>query len=781
MSLIDIHEFRRGFRNIHQKNGILVSGGYEKEVVSENYPVPEKIKKAVTKHCFRIHDSYPPENGELALIARDIDEYSVLAVANSVPEDGTRPAIAYRYFWLEKPKNIDGIGTLLLWWIKVGKPYFSFEKYENSNISNYSGKIPQPQEFDYYFPQIKDLISKVSSYPFVLTAENQNERKIPEYTAWHCLALVLNQEDRNRNQEEHNQLAWAWNVTELHYPQYFNLICCADTHSYTRISNSIKQSRPRNFVNSVQSQLGQKLLTGSTNTTEKFVDQTNNTLLNKVKRCIKDLSTSEKPQESKFLELIDYLEAENESIANCNWEEIIDQTTLTHNNDSTARYKALLAILYPEQKFFLVWLSMLQENQEYSKTSLSIQTQLLKISSSKDRKIVVNYLNNNINTYIILLLLKAIDSINETELLQIEWLLIQSKSFWTTYFDKYANKLLPKLIRREPDINNDVFYDEILKTWEEWQSQKYQYIYTDYKTIAKLFGKKGKYNLSAFFYQLSEGKVPSDIAEKIEADFFPMEIDSNKKKTHGFFPFSKLLVGNKKLLTFLILSVVALVGGIVIVAWFVPPNFIKDIIEPISSKQPDSLGDKQDRGTHDTVKPVGSFFDTWNQWKQTGDTQAKKLIIQDLQSQEPTKFKEIFEFIRNNLTPQVKILYQDSTKTKDIKTVQEILKIEGYYLEDINGDLNLTKNAFKKFQQSQRITSTNEINKTNVKPLLDYFIDKQVKLVKELLLNSFQTRNNDNDIKKDIQDLQKCRTDAATSLLKYKPCIDKIMNNVNGN
>lgn len=119
------------------------------------------------------------------------------------------------------------------------------------------------------------------------------------------------------------------------------------------------------------------------------------------------------------------------------------------------------------------------------------------------------------------------------------------------------------------------------------------------------------------------------------------------------------------------------------------------------------------------------FLDTWNRWKENGDTRAKQLIIQNLQSKNLAKDKEIYEFIRKNLTPQVKI-DDKSTRTKDIKPEQEIL--------------------------------TNE----------------QVKSVKELLLYSFQNRTNDTEIQKDIKFLHICKGNAAASPSQYKQCIDEI-------
>ena len=124
MSSIQIHEFSSEF-NEKRKDGEIVSGGYKSEVGPGTIDVPRKIKEAVKRCDFEINGNYPPEGEDFALVAREIDEYSVLAVVRRIPEDGKRPVVAYRYFWLEKRQgeDIDGIGTLLIWSRGLGDVY----------------------------------------------------------------------------------------------------------------------------------------------------------------------------------------------------------------------------------------------------------------------------------------------------------------------------------------------------------------------------------------------------------------------------------------------------------------------------------------------------------------------------------------------------------------------------------------------------------------------------------------------------------------------------------
>ncbi|MFM6003929.1 MAG: hypothetical protein ACKPB7_11765, partial [Sphaerospermopsis kisseleviana] len=121
MSSIPIYQFCRAFDNVRWSDEYQrhVSGGYTPGKIARwNQQVPEEIHQAVKKNYFKLNDSYPPEEDDFALIAREIDDkYAVLAVANRQIDDEPRPTIGYKYFWLKKSSpDVDGIGTLIYWW-----------------------------------------------------------------------------------------------------------------------------------------------------------------------------------------------------------------------------------------------------------------------------------------------------------------------------------------------------------------------------------------------------------------------------------------------------------------------------------------------------------------------------------------------------------------------------------------------------------------------------------------------------------------------------------------
>ena len=172
-SFIEVHQFSRAFINIHKNpNYGWVSGGYDTNnpIFRESTPVPEVIVDEVRKRNFALNDNYQPRQNELALIARTIYDfdhdqkicrngYAVLAVAN-LQNDGGRPLIGYRYFWLNlsqaialkypniQPRTkdfqrllldgIDGVWTLVDCWLRCGQAKFSMGEDDRHPYTIYS-------------------------------------------------------------------------------------------------------------------------------------------------------------------------------------------------------------------------------------------------------------------------------------------------------------------------------------------------------------------------------------------------------------------------------------------------------------------------------------------------------------------------------------------------------------------------------------------------------------------------------------------------------------------
>ncbi|MFM6008551.1 MAG: hypothetical protein ACKPA7_32075 [Sphaerospermopsis kisseleviana] len=157
MTGIPIYQFCRAFENVRWSDVYqrYVSGGYAFEKITRwNREVPEEIRQEVINGYFALNDNYPPEEDDFALIAREInDKYAVLAVANRQLDDGGRPTIGYKYFWLEKSSpDVDGIGTLIFWWSE-NEPKFNMAELVETSL---------PQTF--YYPREEAKINLYLQY-----------------------------------------------------------------------------------------------------------------------------------------------------------------------------------------------------------------------------------------------------------------------------------------------------------------------------------------------------------------------------------------------------------------------------------------------------------------------------------------------------------------------------------------------------------------------------------------------------------------------------------------
>ena len=251
MSSFSIHQFSSGIRNPQQnREGKWVSGGYDKEIAKESYNVPQEIKDAVNTSSkggwrgFGIQN-YPPQTGECALIARELENYCVLAVANQQQDDGKRPFIAYRYFWLDKQEfqnerdfsDFDGIATLLYHWQKEGRLQYNIRDWANSpELYNTSWDKPiEPEKKTRFLQQnstrIQPLILKINSdnqslhynEPLIYEANDIGFSLEPEEV--HCLAIKY-------SYVNNCSINWAWNVRRLENMQEgLQVIYCADAEA----------------------------------------------------------------------------------------------------------------------------------------------------------------------------------------------------------------------------------------------------------------------------------------------------------------------------------------------------------------------------------------------------------------------------------------------------------------------------------------------------------------------------------------------------------------------
>ncbi|MDJ0731812.1 MAG: hypothetical protein QNJ33_17670 [Crocosphaera sp.] len=213
-----VQEFSRKFlepqwSDRHQQ---YITTGFEQEIGFETQAVPEEIRKAVSNNELRSDDNYGPPEGQISLVAKELNNYSVLVVANKLMDDGARPLVGNRYFWVEKNESnpeIDGIKTLLNWWEEKGKPQLDLKP----NVEQ-EKELKQRQQSDYY--EAKPLTSQKSRLKIKPPKNNEplvieNPTTIEEV---HSVSLQI----KNAGQSE--SIAWAWNARNVEKPKSFTVI-----------------------------------------------------------------------------------------------------------------------------------------------------------------------------------------------------------------------------------------------------------------------------------------------------------------------------------------------------------------------------------------------------------------------------------------------------------------------------------------------------------------------------------------------------------------------------
>ncbi|MGK7956583.1 MAG: peptidoglycan-binding domain-containing protein, partial [Crocosphaera sp.] len=242
---IIINEFSRKFdepklslvkeKEKEQEQEKYVSGGFNKEIGFRTADVPPEIEKAIKDELLRINDNYPFALGEEALVARDMGKYCILAVATNGSDDGNRPLICYRYFWLENidKTDFDGIATLLKWWEEKEKPYCEikpwpdYEQEISENGEDFYETQPIDKKYSEQFQQqTQTIVNEITEQPHLFTFfKKEISQILPSYWGLHALVLQLNSKYKNAD------IAWTWNTSVIDKPSNFTLICCADQNN----------------------------------------------------------------------------------------------------------------------------------------------------------------------------------------------------------------------------------------------------------------------------------------------------------------------------------------------------------------------------------------------------------------------------------------------------------------------------------------------------------------------------------------------------------------------
>lgn len=527
MSVVHIYQFCRAFDNVRYSEvyKCYVSGGYAFEKIARaSYEVPPEIREAVINDDFKLNDNYPPEKNDFALIAREIDnKYSVLAVANRQLDDGGRPTIGYKYFWLDKSKlsqYVDGIGTLIYWWrdnqfqfnmselVETSPPQILYTQGEEEKINFYL----QANWLEDTRKTVNNLkeIPKIS----VVTKDNWQELELPPYIKLHYLALGLSLRAKNTNSPN----AWAWNVQKLAHPDSFISIFYATQEDIP--SNIPKRNLPALHLVSPQTH------NPNDPTPDKAQPESPTPLPSKTSNSITPAvlksflsslanTVNQNGLNEKIQELFGYLR----DYADADWTNCIDKTRVTASSPHDI-YPQLIYLVAPNNPSSKKWLLQMVESLEIDTKKtypriLEFQRVLLEARFEYKDSLVNERLIYSIYAGISYLLNQLMSTEKGNN--KIEFLLTKSQNVWSHYFLTYAGLIEKRIFSEEKTIieeSMETFCQEILTLLQRPQNislaERKQY-----KKLASTFIKINYFSLAGAFYYISDKCIPRIIEDKI--------------------------------------------------------------------------------------------------------------------------------------------------------------------------------------------------------------------------------------------------------------------------
>jgi hypothetical protein len=456
---VQVYEFSRAFDHVHYSSTYnrWVSGGYSPKKIhnDDDVDIPFPITQSVKEGYFSINDSFPPNEGEVVIIAREIPTgrndntiYSVLSIANRQIDDGGRPTIGYKYFWTTSHSaEMDGILQLLFSWGKNAKIEFQMQeqkpsqpvnirsrefinldlkpKNETQNIISWSRGQRNSSAF---LNEIKSISNSIAGQ-----SNKSNSIEINDFMIMHCLALV---QSRKSISADYVPCAWGFNISpsKLLHPKSFIYIADENQHLHIGYVESVSivtySEKPSgsHIIPSHQEKVIKQLLLE--------IDKKYNSSVFKHKDLI--------IPNNFFDYLIEY--------KNASWNDCVDSIKIKQNATS---YQALIYLVKPDTEYGEDWLQDFWDSIEVPRlalfrrkfahtVSLDFHTQLLDaVFSSPD---ATSVLQESILFGIVWLLRKQCSvSISNPDKAKLKYLLINSKSAWSEAFYYFTQEVICKL------------------------------------------------------------------------------------------------------------------------------------------------------------------------------------------------------------------------------------------------------------------------------------------------------------------------------------------------
>jgi len=473
-SEIKIHEFSTGIRQRKTDDG-WVSLGFTGKYMNMTMEVPEAIERSIANREFAVSEGSSSDNP--AVIGRVVgtgeDVWSVMAVVSRGRDEKGRSVSMYRYFFCEGGENLRQI---LAWWENKGK--LKFDPFQIRHIGEFNtfdvtGKTPIG---------IQKNILNLSC--------NTNEPKLlepKEYDLQSTNELALKKVEQDKG------ISWAYNVEGLEKPWLFQVINPASEKAYQILEKAIKNTPQILAPVLIDEEAMKSAIRGLMNSSQ-------------VKRELVDVIVDALKKDTNVEYLHTLFDAQGAKTA-------IKQKIYS---PQMVRLITLRAIVIPETILeFLIWLNVkpgkkLDENQ-----TVSLEFQKAIVSDSLKDKLI-----DGIKFLLPELLNHPLQISPESTY----WLLGESESAWYLCRREFIQEISDNLQsiydnHKSHQKQKNIGLPEVLRKIANNSSRIYSNSSSiqleEYINFAKLFSDLKEYSLSAYFYQISRGKVPKDIFQKV--------------------------------------------------------------------------------------------------------------------------------------------------------------------------------------------------------------------------------------------------------------------------
>ncbi|QOV23979.1 hypothetical protein [Anabaenopsis elenkinii] len=486
--MIPIHEFSTGIQVERTPNGGWVSLGFLGKYINATLnPIPYSVERSIANQEFALAEGASTE--QPAIIGRVVgtgeDPWAVIAVVTRARDEKGRSLSVYRYFLTPGANHLR---YLLAWWESQGKP--TFNPLDSKYIGQYAYFDPDsvhPPDLD----PTANYIELVPTKPTLLEAHQYN------LTTIHTLAI------KKHNLDKTQPISWAFNVEALEKPHSFQIIQPASPQAYENLERQI-------------SKLPRSLPTV-------FIDEA------ALKSAIRALINSSQVKPDAVQVIVK--ELDNQQITPQYWAALFDAqgatAAITQKNYSLplVRLMTLRAIVIPETlPEFLKWLNVQSGKQPSEAESTSLQFQVAIRQYFPTEKLNTG-VKDRLTAGIKLLIPELLKEKISPE--SIHWLFIKDR-VWDVCRSQVLHDVADdlELISQKSNFDQSKF-EGLNFPQEMWQElisslhsrSDYYYKVPTYKPLAKLFELLKEYELSAYFYQVSNGQVPVNVFSEVKKDY----------------------------------------------------------------------------------------------------------------------------------------------------------------------------------------------------------------------------------------------------------------------